>query len=193
MFVNKRVISLVMAVLTLFCIAIMGGCQKMSYGSVLETREELIQKMNSENLDFKYPTYLGEKNDNSQSQYIAVKSADSEKFEGYKIYQFGSPFYASVTSYNKGSDKLLSDEASRTSFLRKLDSSKGEISVYHGKGHKDALYLIGALNIDDKHYEIRVTSDEEMEENNYIHAIYEDNEYFSQALALIVKIAESLV
>lgn len=189
---NKRIISIVLALVAAFSVLLMGGCQKMSYGTVLESREKLLLTMKEKNLDFKYPLYLGEKNDDTESQYVAVKSADDEDYTGYKIYQFGSPFYTSVTAYNEESDNLMSDETSRTDFLKKLSSSKGEISVYSGKGHKDALYLIGIINIDGKHYEVRVTSDEEMEDNNYIHAIYEDNKYYTQSLELIVKVIESI-
>lgn len=189
---NKRIISIILALTAVVSVLFMSGCQKMSYGSVFKTREELVLTMDKKNLDFKYPLYLGEKSDDTESQYVAVKAADDKEYTGYKIYQFGSPFYTSVTAYDEESSNLMSDEASRTAFVKKLSSAKGEISVYSGKGHKDALYLIGIINIDGKHYEVRVTSDEDMKDNNYIHAIYEDNEFYTQALELVVKVVESI-
>lgn len=187
---NKRIISALMILAALSCVIFMGGCQKISYGGVIDTQENLVKTMSDAKLNFKYPDYLGEKGENGESQFVAVK--ENGEYSGYKIYQFGSPFYSSVTAFNKTSDKLLSDEESRTVFLKNLPSEKGEIAVYSGKGHKDALYFIGILNIDSYHYEIRVTSDEVMEDNNYVHAIYDGNEYYEKSLDLIVKIAESM-
>lgn len=187
---NKRIISFVMIITAVLSVIFMGGCQKISYGGVTDTQEKLVKTMTDANLDFKYPEYMGEKDETSEMKYVAVK--ENGEYSGYKIYGFGSPFYSSVTAYNKTSDKLLSDEESRTAYIKNLPSEKGEIAVYSGKGHKDALYFIGILNISSNHYEIRVTNDEVMEENNYVHAIYDGNEYYEQSLNLIVKIAESI-
>lgn len=188
----KRIVSLILAVTTVFAIALTAGCQKMSYGGVFKTQEKLEAEMKKDGLNFKYPAYMGERGKSGESQFVAIKAAEDEKYTGYKIYQFGAPFYTSVTSFAGEADKLLSDEASRTAFLKTLKSAKGDINVYSGKGHEDALYLIGIINIDGNHYEVRITSDEEMTDNKYVHAIYADNEYYGQSLDLMVKIAESI-
>lgn len=190
----KKVISLsfVLIILTVLSAFTFSSCGKKSYGDVLGSIDELKAKMAEENLDFKYPSYLGEGEKDAERQFVTVKESSTDKYYGYKIYQFGSPFYASFTAFSGESDEMLSDEPSRTSLHNELQSKNGKIAVYSGKGHKDALYLIGCINISGNHYEIRITSDETMENNEYVHAIYENNEYYQQALDLMVKIADSI-
>ena len=190
----KKVISLsfVLIILTVLSAFTFSSCGKKSYGDVLGSMDELKTKMAQENLDFKYPSYLGEGEKDAERQFATVKESSTDKYYGYKIYQFGSPFYVSVTAFSGESDKMLSDEPSRTAFHNELESENGKISVFSGKGHKDALYLIGCINISGNHYEIRITSDETMENNEYVHAIYENNEYYRQALDLMVKVADSI-
>lgn len=178
--------------LTVFTVLTFSSCGKKNYGDVLKSMDELKTKMSEENLHFKYPDYLGQKAENTECQFITVKESSTDKYYGYKIYQFGSPFYTSVTAFSGESDNMLSDEPSRTTFLTNLESDSGKINVYSGKGHKDALYLIGCINIDGNHYEIRITADEAMENNEYVHAIYEGNDYYKQAMELMCKIADSL-
>lgn len=168
------------------------ACQKNSYGKVLDAQAKLTEEMLADNLNFKYPQYMGSDSNESEYQYVAVKSADDTQYTGYKIYCFGSPFYTSVTAYDFQSDALLSDETARTTFHKSIASSKGDIDVYAGKGHKDALYLIGCINIDKQHYEIRVTANEEMKDDKYVNAIYEGNECYDKAFAVLVDIAENL-
>lgn len=193
---KKRILSLAAVLTAAFILFSMTSCQKKdygkSYGEVMDSKAKLVEKMESESLAFKYPEYLGEAAENAERQYMATKGADDEKFSGYKIYQFGSPFFTSVTAYAGESEKLLSDEESRTEQFSKISSEAGEITLYKGLGHKDALYLIGCINIDGSHYEIRITSDKEMDDSGYTHAIYEGNEYYDSALTLMAKIAESI-
>lgn len=115
-----------------------------------------------------------------------------KNIQGIKYTNSAPRFTQALHRFLGEADKLLSDEASRTAFLKTLKSAKGDINVYSGKGHEDALYLIGIINIDGNHYEVRITSDEEMTDNKYVHAIYADNEYYGQSLDLMVKIAESI-
>lgn len=189
---KKRIFSLSAILMILCSLFTMTSCQKTSYGDVLESKEKLSQEMEANGLDFRYPESMGTETDKAEHQYIAVRDAESGKYTGYKIYCFGSPFYTSVTSFDGESDALLSDEESRTPYLTDIDSDCGSIKVYAGKGHKDALYLIGCINIDSGHYEIRVTSDEEMKDNLYIHAIYEGNEFYQLALKTVADIAGSI-
>lgn len=186
------VFSSLMVLVIIFGLLTATSCQKKSYGDVLDSKAKLLEKMEADNLDFKYPEYMGTDGDNAEYQHVAVKTADDKAYSGYKIYCFGSPFYTSVTAYNTESDKLLSDEEERTPFLRTVRSSVGEIKVYSGKGHKDALYLIGCINMDSKHYEVRITADEEMQDGKYVHAIYEDNEFYIQAFDVMTGVLESL-
>lgn len=190
----KKVISLsfVLIILTVISAFTFSSCGKKSYGDVLGSIDELKTKMTEENLDFKYPSYLGEGEKDTEQQFVTVKESSTDKYYGYKIYQFGSPFYVSVTAFSGESDKMLSDEPSRTAFHNEIESENGKISVYSGKGHKDALYLIGCINISGNHYEIRITSDKAMENNKYVHAIYENNEYYQQAIDIMVKVADSI-
>ena len=190
----KKVISLsfVLIVLTVLSAFTFSSCGKKSYGDVLSSIDELKTKMTEENLDFKYPSYLGEGEKDAERQFVTVKESSTDKYYGYKIYQFGSPFYVSVTAFSGESDKMLSDEPSRTAFHNEIESQNGKISIYSGKGHKDALYLIGCINISGNHYEIRITADETMKNNEYVHAIYENNEYYQQALDVMVKVADSI-
>lgn len=189
----KRKIFSLSAILMILCsLFTMTSCQKTSYGDVFESEEKLSQEMTANGHAFRYPESMGTGTEGAEHQYIAVRDAKSGKYAGYKIYCFGSPFYTSVTSFDCESDALLSDEESRTPFLTDIDSDCGTIKVYAGKGHKDALYLIGCINLDSRHYEIRVTSDEEMKDNLYVHAIYEDNEYYHLALKTVADIAENI-
>lgn len=71
-------------------------------------------------------------------------------------------------------------------------SSCGKTNYGDLMDSRDALYLIGCINIGGMHYEVRITSDEEMENNLYVHAIYEDNEYFTQAIQIMTAIIERL-
>lgn len=193
---KKIFLSLTAAFTAVLMLFTMVSCQKKdygkSYGEVMKSKTELVQKMEDESLSFKYPEYMGEGAENAEKQYMAVKGADEEKFSGYKIYQFGSPFFTSVTAYAGESEELLSDEISRTEQFMSLDSAAGKINLYKGLGHKDALYLIGCINIGGNHYEIRITSDKEMNDSGYTHAIYEGNAYYESALALMAKIADNL-
>lgn len=190
---KKRIVTLVAlfaVVLSAFSLTSCG--KKLSYGSVEKSAAELKAVMEENSLSFAYPQYLGEKEGKTETDCIAVKDSKSGEYTGYKIYQFGKPFYTSVTAYKGESGKLLSDEETRTEFIGKLPSKAGEISLYAGKGHKDALYLIGCVNIGGNHYEIRVTNDETMTDGVYDHAVYADNEYYTQALDVITKISESI-
>lgn len=189
----KKIILTILAALTAVCaIVTMSACHKTSYGDMFESQEKLSQEMSANGLILLYPQSMGTDANNAERQYAAIRNGDSGKYVGYKIYCFGSPFYTSVTSFNYASDKLLSDSEERTSFLMTIDSDCGKIKIYSGKGHKDALYLIGCINVNSQHYEIRLTSDEEIKDNLYVHAIYKDNEYYSLALKTIADIAESL-
>lgn len=190
---KKRACSFFMiAVLMLFGLFTLTSCQKTSYGDLYESQARLAEALYADGLSFQYPGYMGADTENAEHQYVAVSVPDSGKYNGYKIYCFGSPFYTSVTAFDEESDSLLSDEEDRTPFLKTVSSAVGEIKVYAGKGHKDALYLIGCFNDAGRHYEIRITSDEEMQDNQYIHAIYEGNQYYSKAFAEIQKIAENI-
>ncbi|MGN0486965.1 MAG: hypothetical protein ACI4GB_06990 [Acutalibacteraceae bacterium] len=189
---KRKVFSVSVILLVLCSLLMLPSCQKTSYGDVFESREELESAMTADHLNFGYPENMGTGTDQAEYQYIGVRSPESGDYIGYKIYCFGTPFYTSVTSFHGESDSLLSDEESRTPFLNSLDCRRGTIKVYAGKGHKDALYLIGCINIDSMHYEVRVTSDEEMQSNQYIHAIYEDNEFYALALQAITDIVESI-
>lgn len=168
------------------------ACQKNSYGKVLDSQDKLAEEMQANNLDFKYPQHMGSDSNECEYQYVAVKSAEDMQYTGYKIYCFGSPFYTSVTAYNFQSDELLSDENTRTAFHKNIVCDKGNIDVYIGKGHKDALYLIGCIDVGKQHYEIRVTANEEMKDDKYINAIYEGNECYDKAFAVLIDIAENL-
>ncbi|MGN1444014.1 MAG: hypothetical protein ACI4XE_09220 [Acutalibacteraceae bacterium] len=189
---KKRFFSLSAILIVLCSLFTMTSCRKTSYGDVFDSKEKLSEEMAANGLDFKYPENMGTETDGAEHQYIAVRDAKSGKYTGYKIYCFGSPFYTSVTSFDLESDALLSDEESRTPFLTDMDSECGTIKVYAGKGHKDALYLIGCINIDSKHYEVRVTCDEEMKDNLYVHAIYKDNEFYNLALKTVTSIVENI-
>ncbi|MGN0534697.1 MAG: hypothetical protein ACI4IR_01685 [Eubacterium sp.] len=189
---KRFLLSCVMILTVLVMLFSATSCHKKSYGEVLDSQVKLTEEMEADNLSFKYPEYMGSDSDDCEYQYIAAKDADDSQYYGYKIYCFGSPFYTSVASFNAASDELLSDEESRTPFLTEISSKSGNIKVYSGKGHKDALYLIGCINIDQMHYEVRVTSNEEMKDNEYVHAIYEDNEYYDKALEVIKEIVENL-
>lgn len=190
----RRMISVAAALMTVLLMTIAAtGCQQISYGALLNSQNELEQVMADASLDFQYPGYLGETAESSEYQYVAVNDTEQNAYNGYKIYHFGSPFYVSVTAYDGESDALMSDEESRTEYLEELQSEQGTITVYSGKGHEDALYLIGCINVAGNHYEIRVTNDEELDENSkYVHAIYADNECYPAALDTIVKVAESI-
>ncbi|GEM_PF-3687681 len=189
---RSRAFCLMTAIFLLFSAFGLPACQKQSYGDVFSSLELLQEKMRDQSLAFPYPAYLGEAAENAEREFIAVKDPKAEGYNGYKIYQFGSPFFTSVTAYSFESDTLMSDESARMEAAGALRSNYGEITVFQGKGHKDALFLIGLINIDGAHYEIRVTSDEDMTNNVYTHAIYEENEYHQQALDLIVSIVNSL-
>lgn len=191
---QRRIISAVAAVMTVLLLLVTAtSCQKVSYGSTFATQDELERALSDASLNFKYPGYLGEDGDAGEYQYIGVKDMENGQFSGYKIYHFGSPFYISVTAFLGESDALMSDEESRTQFLTEEQSARGPIRMYSGKGHEDALYLIGCINIDGNHYEIRITNDEQMDTGNkYLHAIYADNEYYSAALKAMVRVAESI-
>lgn len=190
----RRMISVSAVLMTVLLMEIAAtGCQQISYGTFINSQEELEKAMADASLDFQYPGYLGEAAENSECQYVAVNDTEQNAYSGYKIYHFGSPFYVSVTAYDGESDALMSDEESRTEYLQELQSDRGTITVYSGKGHEDALYLIGCVNIGGDHYEIRVTNDEEMDEDSkYVHAIYADNEYYPAALDTIAKVAEHI-
>lgn len=191
---KKRIISLVALLAVVLSALSFASCgKKLSYGSVEKNAAELKGVMEENSLSFGYPQYLGEKEEKAETDYIAVKDSKSGDYTGYKIYQFGKPFYTAVTAYKGESDKLLSDETARTEFHEKIPSKAGEISLYSGKGHKDALYLIGCVNIGGNHYEIRITNDEIMTDGVYDHAIYEDNEYYTKAIDMMKSIAESIV
>ena len=189
---KSKAFCLAVAVLFLFAVFGMSACQKQSYGDVFSSLELLQDELSRQSLAFKYPIYLGEAAENTEKEFVAIKAPKEETYHGYKIYQFGSPFFTSVTAYSRESDMLLSDESSRMEAAGALHSNYGEIAAFKGKGHKDALFLIGCINIDNAHYEVRVTSDEEMKDNAYTHAIYEGNAYYQQALDLIVSIVNGL-
>lgn len=189
----RKVFSAFVALMTVCVMAVsFTSCQKKSYGSIFNTQQELAAALQKENLKMKYPSYFGEESEKPEYKYAAVKTADEKSYSGYKIYQFGNPFYVSVTAYSEASDTLQSDETSRTEKTTSIESKAGNIDVYAGKGHKDALFLIGCINIDSMHYEVRVTSNEDMENNEYIHAIYENNEYYQKALKTISDVIESI-
>lgn len=189
----KKKITAIAAVLAAVTVLLMmTSCQKKSYGDLLEHSEELVSLLNENSLSFRYPGYLGEAEENTKKQYIAVKDFTQEVYTGYKIYQFGAPFFTCVTAYSRESDMLESDDSSRMEYITTLSGTAGDITVYSGKGHKDALFLIGCFNLDGCHYEIRVTADEDMQNGVYTHAIYTDNEYYPLALDVMVKIADSL-
>lgn len=189
----KKTVRTLTAVLLLVCaLFTMSSCGKTNYGDLMDSRDALVRLMQENGLEFLYPSQMGCDSESAEYQYIAVRTPETGDYSGYKLYCFGSPFYTSVTAYNETSDTLMSDEESRTPFLKEIGSSRGTVRVYAGKGHKDALYLIGCINLGEMHYEVRITSDEEMENNLYVHAIYEDNEYFTQAIQIMTAIIEGL-
>lgn len=189
----KKVFIVLVAIIMVFVMALsFASCQKKSYGSIFDTQQELVAALEKDDLTMKYPSYLGEESEKPEYKYAAVKTANENSYSGYKIYQFGSPFYVSVTAYSDVYDTLKSDETSRTEKITTIESKMGKIDVYAGEDHKESLFLIGCINIASVHYEVRVKSNEDMENNEYIHAIYENNDYYQMALKTITDVIESI-
>jgi hypothetical protein len=170
--------------------ALLSGCAPNSYGEVYEDLLSLKEAVSEEGMHLLYPTYMGETNEESESVYVLTN--EDNVISGYKIYNFGSPYYVSVTAYGEGGGEIKSDNIDRLTLRDPILTDRGEAALYTGTGFKDALFLIAAIDIEGRRYEVRVKSDEEMEDNAYVNAIYLDNERYPEAISLIIQVIEGL-
>lgn len=187
---NKKIIFILISVL-LAVTLLSAACIEKSYGKAYDSLDELITAMFNESLTFLYPAYMGETNEKSTKAYIGNTGRDGITL-GYKLYSFGAPFFVSVCSYKSDEGVIKSDDAARLMKEESFQTEKGEAELYTGKGHKDALFLIGAIVLDGKRYEVRVTSNKETVDNNFVNAIYKDNSKYGEALNILKLVIESL-
>lgn len=171
-----------------FCFS---ACIGSSYGTQFGTMDELRQDMEKNDLTMHYPTDFTAE-ENATYNFVSQIDTGSKSAEGYKIYRFGSPFYVSVCAYRGTSDIVQSDTPERLEKLETIESTRGNIEIYAGKGYEDALFLIGLINIDGNHYECRVTADKERKDDAYVNSIYRDNDAYHQAIKEIQTVFESL-
>jgi len=190
---NKR--PFVFALLIIITVSVMltaSACGKVSYGEAYDNLAALKEAMTDAGIVFKYPVYMGETDADSTQAFVSVVNPESGAVEGCKIYSFGAPFFVSVAAYNAGGEELLSDDAAQLTQEENLLTERGEAKFYIGKGYKDGLFLIGAIILDGKRYELRVTANKETQNNNFVNAIYKDNARYAEALDVLKRVIEGI-
>lgn len=190
---NKKFIRVIVsATAVLLSILLLFGCTQKSYGETFATLSELQEELQSESIAVYYPSYLGEKEKDGAETFIKTACGKENLTLGYKIYNFGSPFFVSVAAYVNDTGGVQSDDIARLTREEDLTTEKGIAELYIGKGHKDALFLIGAIALDGKRYEVRVTADKKMSDGNFINAIYKDNPKYPQAIDVLIRVIDGL-
>lgn len=185
---NRKWIAI--AVLCLLITVCCCACD-FSYGKAYDSLDALKVGLQEQEITLLYPQFEAE--EGKEQDFVLVRDPESKAYVGYKIYDFDTPFYCSVSAFNYTIDGVISDDINRlTKEEQQLSSKYGSMTLYTGKGHEDALFLIGVLVIDGCQYEIRVTNDNVTEKNKFVHAIYKDNEYYPQAIDTLVRIADGL-
>lgn len=189
---KKKVLFVLILILTIAIAIVSVGCSKKSYGTPFDNIDDLRAALVGSDINLRYPEYLGEREEKDVFNYVGNRDIKNNQYTGYKIYNFGSPFFVLVTGYNHESDSVMSEDLSKITKMENLMSSIGEIEFYQGMAHKDSLYLIGIINIDGKHYECRVTANKQMEDGEMINAIYPDNDKYPLAKNVLVSVMESI-
>ncbi len=185
--------KLVLSVLVLLCIFLLTSCGRGDYGKAFDSQNKLAEFLGEKEITPLYPSYFpGSDLKGAKKHFVAHRDTTSGKYSGYKIYCFSEPFKTAVYSYNYQAESILSDIPARMTEAGSLPIDNGTLTYYTGTEHKDALFIIGYLNIDGSHYEVRIMGNDKLVEEEYVNYIYPNTELYNKALSELRKLAESL-
>lgn len=189
---NKTLI-LITVLLIICSLSLFTGCSKKVYGMSYNSLDELKFALVNDGVNLNFPELKFADGKDNTFNYISNYSNEQKKNFGYKLYCFSDIFNVAVYGYNYTSDTVICDDPNRLITVVDNPFANNSINFCYGKGFQDSLFLIATLNYGGNHYEIRVVGNKDTDDKGkFIHQIFFDNEYYTNALVIVGDIAASL-